>query len=732
MAVHRYWRLFLDGCASFAYTISEVQFRPVSGTSTPFPGGGTASAAETYSGQVASMAADGDPNTFWGAPDVNAGQWWQWDYGAGNGLAQVAELFLQTRNDGNYAMGPSAFHVAHSDDGTNWTTDFSATANWTSAGQTMVFENPNAVPGYTLTVSGASGARTGVAQTVTVTPSAALASATVITLASDNGGTFAATTLNFASGATAAQTTTFTPVNTGTTDISSTNNQSLRDPVAVTETVTTVGYTLTAPSTGVINAQQTLTITPNTGTEPGGTVTLSQSPSNSGTLSQTSFTFAANATTAQTATFSPTAVGTVIFSIANSAGVANSAPVSDAIAAMPPGFVTVDNPAFLFSPGNWKGNAGRGGSGYRQSWNPGASFLFTWTASSSPTLTIEFNSTNSGCVANALVNGVLVSESVACTSNLVISPSNITASAVNVLELQLGASPQTARWNNAANTMQVTGIQMDASSTAGTSSALANWALISGDSITEGIEAGKGGSSNCLYDYSHAIATYLRTKGYDTCINACGFSGWNITGDSGADVPAYHYLTGSTNGSGGTYDPTKSRDHLVDAGVSVLDSNGHFSRYGATGTEPGLFISNLGVNDPGYGTNLSDMQAVLYDWCADARARSSPGAQIVWIVPFFFGLNGQTNLAQYGTAGKAGIAAYKAATGDNNVHVIELGVQIANMLVGQNTSDGLHPSLYGHAIIAPIIVAQLDNILFGSTATAAVPVPTYAGGFHPS
>ena len=40
--------------------------------------------------------------------------------------------------------------------------------------------------------------------------------------------------------------------------------------------------------------------------------------------------------------------------------------------------IPVDSPAFLFSPGNWTGDAGRAGKEFRQTWYPGAYFRVTW------------------------------------------------------------------------------------------------------------------------------------------------------------------------------------------------------------------------------------------------------------------------------------------------------------------------------------------------------------------
>jgi hypothetical protein len=56
--------------------------------------------------------------------------------------------------------------------------------------------------------------------------------------------------------------------------------------------------------------------------------------------------------------------------------------------------IPVDSPAFVFSPGNWVGDAGRGGKLFRQTWNPGAYFRVTWetdTTNAVPTLLLDAN-----------------------------------------------------------------------------------------------------------------------------------------------------------------------------------------------------------------------------------------------------------------------------------------------------------------------------------------------------
>ena len=43
---------------------------------------------------------------------------------------------------------------------------------------------------------------------------------------------------------------------------------------------------------------------------------------------------------------------------------------------------SVTSPGFVFSPANWVGDQGREGAQFRQTWNPGAYFRFTWESES--------------------------------------------------------------------------------------------------------------------------------------------------------------------------------------------------------------------------------------------------------------------------------------------------------------------------------------------------------------
>jgi hypothetical protein len=141
---HRFWRMSLLS-GNQAYAMSTVQFRAVAGTALAFAGG-TPHATENYNSTDttgsygAYLAADTDPSTFWSSQDANAGQVWEYDYGAGNSI-QVGEVYVQVRPDNYYTQGPSSFSLDYSDDGTTWKTAQTYTGiSWTSASQSQTFD----------------------------------------------------------------------------------------------------------------------------------------------------------------------------------------------------------------------------------------------------------------------------------------------------------------------------------------------------------------------------------------------------------------------------------------------------------------------------------------------------------------------------------------------------------------------------------------------------------------
>ncbi len=372
-----------------------------------------------------------------------------------------------------------------------------------------------------------------------------------------------------------------------------------------------------------------------------------------------------------------------------------------------PRTIPVDSPAFVFSPGNWVGDAGRGGSVYRQTWNAGAYFRVSWaTTSPKPTATLLLDTSTYGTAVNPppnlaySIDGVWTAN-VPCQSRIPLN--GLTGAGNHRLTVYVQNSAQRDRWGSPTaagpNVVRVQGLEVDAGSTHGTEMPRPKWVLEIGDSITEGIQANNGQDDN-LADYSYFVGQALQTQGYEYAVSACGYSGWLARGDGSRDVPAYYFVSGSTQGQGGIYDDAQSRWNKIDGGGhSLLDSKGHLSAYGQTGQEPAMILINYGTNDALGGANASDEQASITQ-CLAALRRAAPQAQIFLLVPF-----GQFDADVL----QASLNSYKAAhPADTRVALINLGKPVANALAANGYWSGLHPNLRAHAVLAAQILAAIE------------------------
>ncbi|MFM0160685.1 SGNH/GDSL hydrolase family protein [Paraburkholderia sediminicola] len=485
----------------------------------------------------------------------------------------------------------------------------------------------------------------------------------------------------------------------------------------VYNTAPATAYTLAGPSTAYQHVTSTnFTVAPNGVISSAVTVTPSDGGAG-GTFSPASVTFAVGNNDSVTFTYTPAASGSITIATSNSGSLTNPSPLTLAVTAAAQ--VAVNSSAFKFSPGNWKGDTGRGGSVYRQTWNNGAYFIFTWTASASPLAILELPSTTTGCMISYFLNNVLTDD-IAATGNVTLS--GVVPSAVNTLVVYARNSPQSSRWNNGTNTLQVQGMILDSASTPGTIPTGNPWALIVGDSITEGILANNGADDN-LADYSYLTGQALQTDGYDYCVSACGYSGWLQPGDSAGDVPGYYVVSGSTGGSGGTYNDAASRWNKIDSGVSLLDTNGQISAYGATNTPPALILINYMTNEALNAANLSNAQASVTQALVALRV-AAPLAVIVVLMPF--GLQYSATYPQtYVTALEQGVAAYQTANPfDTRVSLVNFGAGLAATLNTTSFATGslVHPNIAGHALVAPKVTQAVFNALNGANGLRAGPV----------
>lgn len=375
----------------------------------------------------------------------------------------------------------------------------------------------------------------------------------------------------------------------------------------------------------------------------------------------------------------------------------------------------VDSPAMVFSPGNWTGDDGRDGKLFRQTWNPGAYFRVTWeTTNPKPLAKLLLDAStypagfNPPTIAYS-IDGVWKSQ-IHCAGEITIEP--ITGPGKHELSVYLTNSEQKQRWGSEGksglNVLRVTGLQVDAESKPVPAAREPKWALIVGDSITEGCGASE------LSAYSHLVGQALQTRGYEYGISACGWSGWINKGDNPpGDVPGYYVVTNAGDGKGGKYDDSASRWNKIDGNRhSLLDPQGHISAYGQTGQAPSLILINYGTNDLLWQANHDDTVASMIQGLAALR-KSAPNAQIVVLIPF---------CQCYAKELIEAVATHKKThPADTRVSIIDLGPAVDRALGAPNgLMGGLHPNDRGHANFAARIIPQLMSVLEAA--------PSQAGG----
>ena len=364
----------------------------------------------------------------------------------------------------------------------------------------------------------------------------------------------------------------------------------------------------------------------------------------------------------------------------------------------------VDSTVFVFSPGNWVGDTGRGGSQYRQTWNPGAYIRITWETQQgkvSPTLIFDTSTYDASLKPPVLacnLDGVWTSDLV-CANE--VSVAGLSGAGKHVLTVYLKRSEQMRRWGtpgvSGANIVRLCGLRVDSDSVPGEALPNKQWALIVGDSITEGNGAQE------LEGYSHLVGQALRTQGFEYGLSASGWSGWLHRGDNPpGDIPGYYTITDSVAGRGGKYDEADSRWNKIDASHSLLDERGHISAYGGIGQDPSLILINYGTNDAIHKTNDSDLNASIAQ-CLPALRAAAPAAHLVLIIPF-----GQYRARELRRAVADFVSAHPE---DKKVSVIDLGQEAANALKVSGYWGGLHPNPRAHATFAAQITAKLISLL---------------------
>lgn len=133
MAAHLHWRLYITALnTATAVDIGEVEMRSTAGGSN-LCSGGTASSNNTLTGQSPANAFDGSLSTSWQTFSFPAipGPWLRYSFASAVDIVQVV---IKATSGPSYSYAPKACDIQWSDDGTTWTTLFSAEgmAAWTS------------------------------------------------------------------------------------------------------------------------------------------------------------------------------------------------------------------------------------------------------------------------------------------------------------------------------------------------------------------------------------------------------------------------------------------------------------------------------------------------------------------------------------------------------------------------------------------------------------------------
>ncbi len=379
-------------------------------------------------------------------------------------------------------------------------------------------------------------------------------------------------------------------------------------------------------------------------------------------------------------------------------GVSREGKSEDAVAMTIP----VDAAAFVFSPSNWVGDEGRGGHVFRQTWNPGAYFRVTWESDTTnvvPTLLFDVSTYDGSFNPPVLACNLdgIWSPNLRCAKEVPVPGMNLRLKK-HVLIGYLKMSAQVKRWGaetgSGSNVVRILGLNVGAGSQIGIDAASPKWALIVGDSITEGVGAYD------LEGYSLLVGQAFRSLDYEYSISACGWSGWLHRGDNPpGDVPGYYVISNSVNGVGGQYYDALSRWNKIDSLHSLLDANGRISAYGATGQEPSAILINYGTNDAIHPSNKSDVQASMTQ-CLGALRKAAPFAHIFFIVPF-----GQYKAEAIASTVHAYLTEHPE---ERRLSIIDLGPDVATALTPKNGYwGGLHPNPRGHAIFAAQIIARV-------------------------
>jgi hypothetical protein len=334
-------------------------------------------------------------------------------------------------------------------------------------------------------------------------------------------------------------------------------------------------------------------------------------------------------------------------------------------------------------------------------WCKGSSFTQNFLASSTPSYVLHGTFTQptpNPFKIDYILNGTQHNGIVSSDGSLTVT--GINPGATNTLQVFFGDNDGFfTEWT-------ITGCTMDIGSVPRAASAPGPAIIWYGTSITEGI----GNAVPVTY-------AYLVTQ-------AVGGYAFANQSASGSDLT----LPGEAGWSGGIYPVTGTpRWNHIDSGISMLDSAGKLSAYGATGTTPNVIVVDTGANAAIHGVPAGVEQTQMAAFLPALRNADllDPDTTIIVIIPF-----GLYSTSQFPT-GPTVINEIKAAiatanqTASNKINTIDLGANTSAYLLANGlTMDNIHLNQAGHSYIAGLLTPLFKNIL----QPAVQPPPVDNGG----
>lgn len=412
--------------------------------------------------------------------------------------------------------------------------------------------------------------------------------------------------------------------------------------------------TLTGPTSGYNGVASTNFTVTLDGTYTG-TITPSDS-SGGGSFTPSSLSYTSESTT-KTFTYTPGSVGSKTISISPSPSLTTPTTVTYVVTDAPT-TIAINNAAIFYSPWNWR----LSGSTYAVANATGAYFRVNFTGTKF-IINVDTSamSTDYPKLAYSIDGGAYSYVTMTSASSIDLTPTPL-SSGTHSIQVIMAGQGFTDKWTP-VDQLKITSILIDASSSVSSPTLKTKRMAVFSDSI---------GESALTLDTT-AIAA-----------NSQWTTSWNkyVADDLDAEIGNISYSGQGFNTS--LY------------GVPSLPNSYNYVSSGQsrTFTTVDYIILHEGTNDSG------DTQADVTDMLTNLRT-AAPTAKIYLMVPF-----NQTNASMFQSA-------YDAQS-DPDVYFIDLGSAGAS-IVTDNSTDGVHPTPTGHALLSDYITSAIQSTLSSSS-----------------